>query len=96
MSKEKKIKSHTTIYFPREDADFLIKATRLRAEQLYGRGGSGKVSQYIIRLIKKDLKENGILKLDTKAKRLVPIEGSLEELENAILKKLEDSILDTL
>lgn len=94
MSDDKKFKSHTTIYYPREESEFLMKATRLRAEQLYGRGGSGKVSQYIIRLIKKDLKEQGVLKVDSKSRKLVPNEESLSELESQIQKKLEDSILD--
>lgn len=94
--KDKSTKSHTTLYFPKEESDFLMRASKLRGEQLFGRSSHGKVSAYITRLIKKDLKEHGILKYDDKLKKLLPVTEKLEELEKDIIKKLEQDIMDSL
>lgn len=63
---------------------------------MFGRSNHGKVSAYITKLIKKDLRENGILEFDQKTKKLVPVDGKLESLEKEILKKLENDVMDIL
>ncbi len=92
----KKKKSHTTVYFPKENSEFLMKAIRLRGEQLYGRGSHGKASAYLIKLITKDLKDNGLLTFDNKKKKLIPVEDKLAQIEKEIEKKCESDILEGL
>jgi hypothetical protein len=95
-NKDKKKKSHTTVYFPKENSEFLLKAIRLRGEQIYGRGSHGKASAYIMKLITKDLKDQGLLEFDKKQKRLVPVEDKLTEVETEITKKHEQNIMEGL
>ncbi len=90
-----KTKTHTTIYFAKDESEFLLKASRLRGEQLFGRSNHGKVSAYITRLIKKDLRDNGILEIDPVSRKLVPVDGKLDTLEKEILNKLEADVLDS-
>lgn len=92
MSKPK-TKTHTTLYFPREESDFLLRAAKLRGEQLFGRSSHGKVSAYVIKLIRKDLKENGILEFDQTTKKLMPVNEKLDVLEKEILEKLENDVM---
>lgn len=89
-----KTKTHTTLYFPKEESDFLLRAAKLRGEQMLGRSSHGKVSAYITKLIKKDLKENGIIEYDKKTRKLVPVLGKLDILEKEILEKLEKDVME--
>lgn len=89
-----KAKTHTTLYFSKDESEFLLRAARLRGEQMFGRSNHGKVSAYITKLIKKDLRENGILEFDQKTKKLIPVKEKLEILEKEILKKLENDVMD--
>lgn len=91
-----KTKTHTTLYFAKEESDYLLRAAKLRGEQLFGRSNHGKVSAYITRLIKKDLRDNGILELDPRTKKLVPVKGKLDAMEKEILNKLEADVMDNL
>lgn len=94
--KTKKKKSHTTIYFPRESSEFIMKAISAKGEQLYGRGSHGKASAYVLKLITKDLKESGLLEFDENKKKLVPVEKVLKEIEKEVQKKYEESMRDEL
>jgi hypothetical protein len=94
--KDKKKKSHTTVYFPKENSEFLMKAIRLRGEQLYGRGSHGKASAYLMKLITKDLKDNGLLAFDNKKKKLIPVEDKLQQIEKEIETKCEQDMMDSL
>lgn len=96
MIDEKKKKSHTTVYFPKENSEFLMKAIRLRGEQLFGRSSHGKASAYLIKLITKDLKDQGLLTFDNKKKKLVPVEEKLNSIEVEVSKKYEDNIMEGL
>lgn len=91
-----KTKTHTTLYFAKEESEFLLRAAKLRGEQLFGRSSHGKVSAYVTKLIKKDLRENGILEVDQKTKKLVPVNEKLELLEKEILLKIENDVLNGL
>lgn len=86
-------KTSTTIYFPKEEADFLFQASRLRGEQLFGRGQSGKLSAYIMKLIKKDLYEQGLLEVDKENLALVPRPERLAEIEAEIKRKQQESLM---
>lgn len=86
-------KTSTTVYFPREEADFLFQASRLRGEQLFGRGQSGKLSAYVIKLIKKDLMDHGLLELDKENLALVPRPDKLVEIEAEIKRKQQESLM---
>jgi len=89
-------KSHTTIYFPKSESEFLMRAIKVRGQQLFGKSSHGKASAYLMKLIRKDLKEQGLLSFDPKKKQLIPAEEKLNEIEAEILKKYEENIMDGL
>jgi len=58
----KKHQHSTTIYLPRKDNSFLVRAIRARSQQVYTKDGAlGKNSKYIVSLIKQDLESVGFL-----------------------------------
>ena len=91
---KKNTKSHTTVYFPKQESDFLLRAIKVRGEQMFGKSSHGKASAYLIRLIKKDLKENELLEYDSKNKKIVPNEQKLKEIEEETQRRYNETLLE--
>lgn len=83
MEQEKKKPRHsTTIYLPRKHNSFLVRAIRARSKDLFGASdGTGKNSKYIMQLVMKDLKTNGLFKDngDPNEDALVDLEKRVKE-----------------
>lgn len=92
-NKKKSTKSHTTVYFPKAEA-YLLRAIKIRGEQLFGKSSHGKASAYIMKLIRKDLKDQGLLEFDPESKKLVPNEEKMNKIETEIAKKYEETLAD--
>ena len=59
---KKKYRHSTTVYLPRKDNDLYVRGITARSRSLYGVADTlGKNSKYIIQLVRKDLREAGIL-----------------------------------
>lgn len=74
--KKKKIRHSTTIYLPRKNNEFIAKAIKVRAENLYGTESLGKASKYIMGLIKKDFIAAGLFTSQGE-----PLVDKLQEME---------------
>lgn len=85
---KKKYRHSTTVYLPRKDNSFLVRAIKARGEAIFGKAESlGKSSKYIIYLIKKDLIEAGLMNGDVRnPTNATPNDESLEKLEKEILE----------
>lgn len=85
-SQKKKYRHSTTVYLPRKNNEFLVRAIKARGEQIFGKAESlGKSSKYIIYLIKKDLIEAGLMTGDVR-------NPNTAEPNKEALKKIEEDI----
>lgn len=83
----KKYQHSTTIYLPRKNNSFLVKAIKARSQQIFSEDTTaGKNSKYILSLIKQDLESAGFLKNGE------PVFKELEKVEAQLIE--ENKVMD--